>query len=112
MRAVIGVFWLVPFLGMFLIGADACWGWEFHSESHQTQKIYVSPDQVEITDRGILFYSESGETPILGTLLSYDEQGSYIEIAPYGCPYGHEPRCWICKGCHDPECTARCRCAD
>ncbi len=114
MKAALKNFFLVPFLGIFLLGMNA-WGQESHSEtaSRQPQKVYVSPDQVEVTDNGILFYSEFWEDPILGKSLSYDEHGLYIELKQAYCPIiTHGPKCNKCGGCHMTSCPCCCICGD
>lgn len=90
--------------------------------SHQTQetydsgvsikreKIYVTSEQVNVTDSGIRVFTELREESILAPSLSYDEKGLFFEIECYYCPFGHLPRCILCRGCYDPTCHSRCRC--
>ncbi|MCB1115446.1 MAG: hypothetical protein KDK71_03155 [Chlamydiia bacterium] len=113
MKALLKKFFLIPFLGLLLLGANA-WGQNPHTEtvSSQPQKFYANPDQIEVTDNGILFYPEESENPFLGNSLSYDDNGLYVELKQDYCPYGHKPRCCVCRGCQNQKCVARCRCTD
>lgn len=65
------------------------------------EKIYVSPEEIDVTKDGILFYdSETGNLRLSDTL-SYDEKGLYISpITPERGPCGlHRTWCRYCGGC-------------
>lgn len=82
------------------------------SVSVRKEKIYVTSDQVEVTDKGIRVFTEIGEEPILVSSLSYDEKGLFFEVECYYCPFGHLPRCRVCRGCYETTCHSRCRCSN
>ncbi|MCP5505678.1 MAG: hypothetical protein H7A38_02210 [Chlamydiales bacterium] len=91
------------------------WGQEDFSETKifGQQKVYVSPEQIEVTANGILFYPELGENPILGNSLSYDDHGLFVEIKQYYCPIlSHGPKCKKCGGCVMSKCPCHCICYD
>lgn len=74
------------------------------------KKIYVTSEQVEVTDSGIRVFTELRGEPIFVSSLSYDEKGLFFEVECYYCPFGHLPRCSVCRGCYDTTCHSRCRC--
>ena len=76
-------FFISIFFAIFFINSNGLSTQEFrHEVTFAThKKIYVTPEQVEITDNGILFYNNPGEDPYIGKLLSCDKEGLYIELA-------------------------------
>ena len=76
------------------------------------EKIYVTPEQIQITENGILFYDMEKEMFVTGTTLSYDEKGLYLNPAvPQRGPCGlHALWCKHCRGCGVLYCPMICQC--
>jgi len=81
-------------------------------ENASYEKIYVSPDQIEVTEEGVLYYDESEEILMLFKALSYDSKGLYLtpptsERGPCGI---HNLWCHACGGCGVIYCPMKCIC--
>lgn len=81
--------------------------------NHQKEeKIYVNPEQIEITDQAILVWSLDGKPLALAKSLGLDEQGLYIKQLTRG-PCGiHNRWCRTCGGCGVILCPMNCTCND
>lgn len=75
------------------------------------KKIYVSTDQIVITENGILAYVNESKTPIPGKTLSFDEDGMYIKEWKGPC-WLHDLWCNRCGGCGVLLCPMNCSCYD
>ena len=75
-------------------------------------RIYVDPNQVELTEKGIVAYDFEGDIIAVGLTLSYDEGGLYLQtIFPQRGPCGiHHLWCKYCKGCGVIYCPMKCEC--
>lgn len=82
------------------------------SERVFQEKIYVTPEQIEVTEDGVLFYDTVEEMLILCKTLSYDSKGLYLKpTVPQRGPCGiHTPRCNFCSGCRVLYCPMKCKC--
>lgn len=92
------------------------WGYSAQ-ESHENikhglqEKIYVTPEQIEVTEEGILFYDVVKEILILSKTLSYDEKGLYLKPVVQRGPCGlHSVWCRDCGGCGVIYCPMKCTC--
>ena len=75
--------------------------------SHLLEKVYITPEQIEITDGGILFYDLEEDYPYPVNIVSYDENGLYAEVNR--CD--HQPKCRKCGGCYYfKNCPSNCIC--
>jgi hypothetical protein len=82
-----------------------------NSESDQKEeKIYVSPEQIKITDKAILVWLSDEET-CLAKSLGVDDYGLYIKQLTRACRV-HIGRCYHCGGCYQSDCHQRCTCYD
>ena len=84
------------------------------SAQKKIEKVYVSPEDIHITDRGIYWYDCAGIT--LVDAVFFDNQGLYIIKKPSEvtdkCINGHRIWCWNCLGCAIPICKFRCKCVE
>ncbi|MCP5505514.1 MAG: hypothetical protein H7A38_01350 [Chlamydiales bacterium] len=99
------------FLALFFLPSL---GWSLDKETPLSERIYVSPEEVEITQDGILFYNESqGDYELSKKYeLGYDTNGLYLK--PIENPRGpcgiHTGWCRYCKGCGVIYCPMKCEC--
>jgi hypothetical protein len=85
---------------------------EFNKASAKEEKIYVSPEQIEITHHGIVAWQPDGKNFIWGKSLAFDDKGLYImplERGPCGI---HKRWCKTCGGCGVLLCPMNCTCYD
>jgi len=83
-------------------------GWS-NSDELPIQKMYIDCGQVEIIDNGILlFEDEFDSNPVYGYALASDEDGLYMEIPLFFCPFPQHRRCRTCGNCLDRRCAFRC----
>lgn len=87
-------------------------GWSYPSQAIEEERVYVTSEQIEVTDNGILVFFEGSESQVVARSLSFDEEGLYVEVECCYCPRGHQPRCKICRGCYKSSCPSHCRCSD
>jgi len=99
-----------------LFWSGSAWSYspsESYDEVNQAiqERIYVTPEQIEVTEDGILVYNIAGEEPIVGKTLSYDEKGLYLIPLTLRGPCGvHNLWCKHCKGCGVIYCPMKCEC--
>lgn len=83
-----------------------------HCSHQKEEKIYVNPEQIEITDQAILVWSLDGKPLTLAKSLGFDDQGLYIkQLVRVPCGI-HNRWCKICGGCGVLLCPMNCTCYD
>ena len=82
--------------------------------SANEQKIYVSPQDIEITQNGIYYIDREGATEQKIDALQYDEHGLYfLDISQTRGPCGlHQVYHADCGGCGVLFCPMNCTCFD
>lgn len=100
---------LIAALGLHVTPIEARSQQELSSVAQVDRKLYVAPDQIEITEEGILFYDAIKESIILAETLSYDEKGLYIQPQRGPCNL-HREWCKYCHGCGVLYCPMKCQC--
>ncbi len=80
--------------------------------NQKEEKIYVSPEQIEITEQAILVWLSGEKTFLLAKSIGFDDQGLYVKQLTRG-PCGlHNRWCKICGGCGVLLCPMNCTCYD
>ncbi len=82
--------------------------------SPQEERVYINPDQIEITDYGIFARDIGRKKIVLVESLGFDKKGLYFKpmIEQRG-PCGiHRAWCKICGGCGVLLCPMNCTCFD
>ena len=105
------IIWICLFV--FLNVSNFCDSTEiFNFNQTNVEKIYVSPDQIVLTNSGIFLIEGHELIPISN--ISYDDGGLFIPnflVNKERCDYGHSIKCKRCEGCSDRRsCPFRCRC--
>jgi hypothetical protein len=93
------------FLTLFLFTSSA------YGELADEGKVYVTPDQIEITEEGIFAYIKNAKRPIVGRTLAFDHIGMYIKEWRGPC-FIHDLWCRRCGGCGVLFCPMNCSCYD
>ena len=82
------------------------------SEEMSGEKCYVSPEQIVLTEKGILLMTDRGVSLI--DRLECDENGIYVPSlmtwTKANCHNGHEIKCRRCHGCCHRDCQYACWC--
>jgi len=82
------------------------------AENSSQEKIYVTPDLIEITEDGILYYDNAEERVMLANALFYDTKGLYLR--PISVERGpcniHNDWYKFCGGCGVLYCPMKCAC--
>ncbi len=81
------------------------------NKNQKQQKIYVSPNQLEITEKVIMVHFNNAES-LIARNLSHDENGLYIDVVICEACSSHDEWCSMCKGCGVVWCPYKCRCYD
>ncbi len=92
-----------------LCGSINAWS---HPSQETEEKVYVSPEQIEVTEEGILVYDARGELVAIYKTLSYDKKGLFLKpIESERGPCGiHRVWCRYCQGCGVIYCPMKCEC--
>ncbi len=80
--------------------------------NQKPQKIYVTANQLDISNKGIIVSFEDGRNPILARNLSYDNNGLYIDVIICKACDLHDTWCSLCGGCGVLLCPMNCKCFD
>lgn len=80
------------------------------SKITKEEKIYVNPEQIEITNHGIVAWL-SKENHVFARILAFDDQGLYVVPVSERGPCGiHKRWCNTCGGCGVIYCPMKCVC--
>ena len=108
----IRIIWICLFA--FFSFSNVCAGNEISASSEEMteERLYVSPDQIILTEKGIFLMTDKGMRLI--DRLECDENGIYIPSlvawTKEKCPLGHEVTCRRCHGCNWRNCKHACWC--
>jgi hypothetical protein len=96
-------------------------GFLWGEETSSINKRYIKPNQVTVTDSGILVFLDRNIQPIKALQLSYDEEGMFVLLQDTESPSGSFEkgpcglhRVWhkACGGCGVLFCPMNCTCFD
>jgi hypothetical protein len=78
------------------------------------EKIYVTPNQIVLTEGLILAYLPGSPHPVSGTAIAFDSTGLYMSrmVDQKGPCYLHDLWCNRCGGCGVLLCPMNCSCYD
>lgn len=87
---------------------------EYLQGKAKKERIYVNPQQIEMTENAIIVWSLDGNDYILAKNIALDDKGLYIRpLTNQRGPCGlHTQWCNRCKGCGVLLCPMNCTCYD
>ena len=99
-------------LSFFVFFSSFCFANDYFDQIEMTEKIYVSHDQIVLTETGMFIAAGNSLIPV--NQINCDNNGFYIPPVMAWtkdqCPKGHYITCRRCNGCNWRRCEYACKC--